>query len=367
MPCVHPAVSLGVVAPELARSARCTRVERLEKTPTRGLRPARAHESYGLVEHVAPASRPLRRVAPAACVAEKPGEMRYAPPVVCVLEGAGYIAVADVESVEHSRLVRNVAVLPGYVPCELVPFLVACRHRLHGKLEDALAGDRTEALRPRVDEDGDRVDSDHVVALATPEGPHGKVSVSLAVQDHRLHEPVHAFRHDERVERMRRAESVPEGERGVVASTLRARDTSVVAAVASVNVRDVVRLYAEAVERRVPACLLLVGPLFHDSAGQQPVPCRTVRGGDGLEVHACGFGIEVAARAFYGYGGERDARDEGTPGREGQLEAVAARLGGVRRLAARLGPRTVEPHDVVERVGCPAHDGARTGHLHAVV
>ena len=92
-----------------------------------------------------------------------------------------------------------------------------------------------------VDDDRNRMRTDHALVVVPPERPDGKVSRPPALLEHRVHEPRRALRGEYRVERMRGAESVPSGKRGIE------RLVS--------GVGDVVRLEEKMVERSIEASL----------------------------------------------------------------------------------------------------------------
>ena len=101
-----------------------------------------------------------------------------------------------------------------------------------------------------IDDDGDGVDADHAVILALPHSPHREVPVLLVKGNEGVDEPRHSLRHENRVERMRGAERVPQGERRVV-SALGDVYLVICAAILAVDIGLDVRLDEEVVESGV--------------------------------------------------------------------------------------------------------------------
>ena len=93
----------------------------------------------------------------------------------------------------------------------------------------------------------------------------------LAERNKRIDKTRYALWDDYRVERMRGAESVPQGKRRVVPAPRR-MNRVICTAILSVDIGLYVRLYAEMVKSGVPVFLLLVRPLDELCAGKKRVP-----------------------------------------------------------------------------------------------
>ena len=183
--------------------------------------------------------------------------------------------------------------------------------------------------------------------------------------EHGVDEARHALGDEQRVERMRRAEGVPERE-GRVVSARRRRDAVVRRAVASVHVRLVVRLDAEVIEGRVPARLLFIGSLHELHPGEKFIPRRAVRRAHGLEGLPRRLDLAVPPRALLRHARERDLHDERPVAAKLHDEPVARAVEGVGRQAADRRPRAVELHRVEEPVERPPPRPLAAGDLRPV-
>ena len=266
VPCVLEGVALGEVA--LLAVADRVWVERLAPL---ALRVLAAREANGGVEQVSPSARALEEKRGVLGAAKLLGHLPGAPVVIAALHRA-----RDRFALDYVE--RIVAVLVENVPVLLAASFVLLRQRLLYLRVDALpvAG---EALEVCVDENWHRVRADHALVVAAPERPYREIPRELALALHRTHEPRNDLRDENRVERMRRAERVPRGKRGVVRRLA--------------GVGDVVRLDEEMVEGSVEVALLVVAPLDRH-AGEHLLPLRVRGRCDAVEVPAGDLGGEIA-------------------------------------------------------------------------
>ena len=118
-----------------------------------------------------------------------------------------------------------------------------------------------------IGEHRDGVVTNHAVVVLSPKVPDGQVTVGLVMQNHIPHKLRGDVGRDERVKRMRGAESVPKAESAVIRLSLRhLLDFEVGIHVAAIHVAHCVGLHQYVVKARVENGFLLVGALDVDTA-----------------------------------------------------------------------------------------------------
>ena len=148
--------------------------------------------------------------------------------------------------------------------------------------------------------------ADHALVVPTPQGPDRKIPRATALLQHRVDEFRRLLGNEDRVERMRRAEGVPGGKRGVE--------------VLVAGIGNIVRLDEEVVEGGVEVALLVVAALDRH-AGEHLRPLRVRGSCDAVEVPAGNLRGKVAR----GVGnaaqrGERDLHHERFARRRAEVE-----------------------------------------------
>ena len=315
-----PGIALGVVAGVVHRRGGHQRVE--GRAPA-ALAVLAAQRAGLVVEERQPAARARaealgQRLLPQAIRHRRHGRVAVAP-----LGGlADRLALLDVEG--------QVAVTLERAPAALRPLggvgplaRAGLDHRGQRRvLVDGAAS--AEALDERVGDHRQRRVADHRVGLAAPAGPQRQPSHLPVVGEHRVDEAGHALGHDQREQRVRGTEGVPQAERRVVDAAGCGHHLAARAAHAAVGVGDVARVLQRAVQRRVEEALR--ARIAGDAdAAEQRVPLRIRRGAKFVEA-AAGGGGEVALRARFVDGGQRDARLEHLPCAEVEVEHDARRL-----------------------------------------
>ncbi len=162
--------------------------------------------------------------------------------------------------------------------------------------------------------------ADHALVVASPQRPDRQEARHLALIEHRLHERARTVRRKDRVERTRRAERIPAGERRI--ERLRAR------------VGDVARLEVEVIERGVPGRALGIRSLDRRPR-QNLVPRRAHRGLHAVEIPCGDLRREIRLRT------RREIEPPGifsAPGRQTDLDHE------------RFAPRHLEVEDVARRL-----------------
>ena len=357
-----PRVLPGVAFREVVRRARAVSEARgIERRAPRALRVAPAHEAERLVEHVAPVRRPLAEERRVLLLAELLRHLRGAPVVVRALERARHALALDLVE-------RVVAVLVEQVPALLAAAVVLLAQGVADRLVRLGGVEPAEALQVGVHDRRHRVRADHALVVLAPERPDRQVARRLVVLHHRGDEPRHVLGREERVERMRGAEGVPQRERGVVVAKRGCAHLVVRAAVASVDVRDVVRVDEEVVERGVEV-RHLVGVALRPHAAEEVVPLRARLRAHAVEVPAGNLGGKVAARARQIDGGERHLHEQRAARRHVEVEdAPHGLLGGI--LLRQLGHgrrRLAELHHVGELAVHPQAVAVASRHAHVVL
>ena len=345
VPGVLEGVAFGEVVCGLSAVSERVGIERLAPTAI-GI--PSADQSERPVEDVLPAGGAPEEEFRIVLPAEFLGHPAGAPVVVGALERPrNRLAPDDVEGIVSIPVVDVPVLLPA-------PGMLLGERLLDLVVDPLPAPFRLFALRlfsfleEGVDNDGYRVRAYHALVVASPQRPDGEVAGGPALAGHGGDERGDRFRRDDRVERMRGAEGVPRGKRGII------RILSVV--------RDVVRLDEKVVEGGVEVLLLVFRPV-DGHAGETLRPLLASGGRDAVEVPAGDFRGEVLLRVGNSAeGGERDLDDERFAGPEVEVEdAVPARSEGmVEDDLVGIGA----PHPVVDRH--LAEDGGPAVVLHLV-
>ena len=297
-----PGVLHGVPLREVVRLkpavSACLRVERLAPA-ARGV--ATARELRHGIERVPPEPRTPREERGLLPLAQRGGKPRRAGVVVGALEeardGLAHDLVAPAAA--RQRVVRQVAVLVEERPVLLEQPPRRIVHRRVLPRQRVLNGPPREidivvpeSLQVGVDDDRHGVMADHAVRVRSAQPPDWQVAVPFVDPEQRAHETVHPLGCQQRVERMRRAERVPERKGRVVFAP---------------DVADVVRLDRRAVERGGErGAHGGVCPRRETDARKPVVPFRPSLRGDGLKGLPRQLSIEIRGS---GRGGRRRQRE----------------------------------------------------------
>ena len=303
---VLPAVRLGEVEVHLGRVER-----RLESSVD-----ARPHEARRRIEQMPPALRALEVAIPNDGLPECLRQPRDAPVVIRVLERLRHaLALALARHIAAHAVVRE--------PTRIGFGARAHRGECRGRIE------ATDALGPRVGDHRHGVVPDHAIGLVAGEFPDRQPATLAILREERLDEVARALGLEDRVQRVRGTERVPQREHGVLRPTLGDMHLAVATAIAAIHIGVQVRLQHRVVERGVEGRVLRGRGSCHLDARQGAPPRRTRPRADGLEVPALRFGIERRTRTGHVHRRDPDLGDDARPacGIEEQGDAHIASLG----------------------------------------
>ena len=119
--------------------------------------------------------------------------------------------------------------------------MIGGKRSLH-RLPGPLGIESAEALHIGFDYGWNGVIAYHAMGFTPPQGPYGEISLLVVLGKHAVHERIHHFRIQHRVEGVCRAVGVPEGEGGIKGLS---------------GIGDVVRLDVEMIETGVDILFLL--------------------------------------------------------------------------------------------------------------
>ncbi len=302
MPRVLPRIPLREILRPLAASAD-VELERAERLAPAAFGIATAGEADSAVEDVRPVAGAPSEECRIILLPKRLGEPGGAPVVIRMFQRAG-------NGLRPDDVKRIVAV---FLPCvrevETPPRRIF-RQGLADRGERLFRVEPPEALQVGVHYHRDRMVAYHALVVLAPQSPDRQESRRPRMFQHRADEVVDALRRENRVERMRGAERVPERQGRIVVPASSLRHLSVRSAIGTVHIRYVGRLQEEMVERRVPVRAHVRRAADELGAPQHLVPCLRGGGARAIEIPAAYLRREVAGRRIWRHGGKRHLHHE---------------------------------------------------------
>ena len=306
MPCILESVSFSEIVVSSRAMAKSVRIERCTPFAVRILS---ANHSGRRIENVLPIIRPAAESHGIFLAAETCRHLAGAPVVVGAFERAR-------NRFTFHEIERIISVAVVYIPIFLYAIVLLRQCILD--LPVRLGGIERNSLQICIDDDGDRMCTDHAHGIHSPQRPYRQKTGDSPLLQHRRKHLRNLVRHKNRVERMGSAKSIPTRKRGIERSFA--------------GIGHIVRLDAKMIERRVPVALLILASLDLRQSKNRIPRCLCARA-HALEIPTGDFSRKISSGGSHIFTGERHFHQKSFARLQVETENVAISLLG--RMAFR--------------------------------